>query len=315
MNIPSNRRKFLKDSLKITAAGTALMSTAPIASAAHHKKAGSKYTISLAEWSLRGWFEAGKMTNLDFADISKNTFGIHAIEYVSRFFDGKEGNASYLKDLKKRTDDLGVQNVLIMVDMYSEAGALTSSDKNIRKKAAENHHVWVDAAKFLDCHCIRVNAYGYEDANYEDALKYTVDGMNHLVEYGKKQDISIVIENHGGHSSNGRWLRQVMREVDNEYFGTLPDFGNFKTDHTTGNFYDPYVGMHEIMPFAKGVSAKSSLFDDKGDEILIDYPKMIKIVKAHDFGGYVGVEWGGKSDVESTKKGIMDTKKLLETLL
>lgn len=272
----------------------------------------SPYTISLAEWSLRNWLNSGKITNLDFPETTKKIFDIHAVEYVSSFFEGKETDKSYLSELKKRSDGAGVTNVLIMVDMWGADGAIASPDEATRKTAAENHHKWVDAAKFLGCHAIRVNASGYGDASYKDAQSYFADGLAKLAAYGASNEISILVENHGGYSSNGRWLADVMKAVGSDYCGTLPDFGNFRTNVEQGIFYDPYIGVAELMPYAKGVSAKSMGFDNEGKDTTIDFHKMMQIVAAFEFEGYVGIEWGGgygrKMDPEEAVKA---TKALL----
>lgn len=308
----TQRRKFFKDSLK---AGLGLAMLPAFAKKAHSqpiKEKKSPYTISLAEWSLRDWLNSDKISNLDFPATTKDVFDIHAVEYVSSFFKGQETDSDYLRELKKRSDDVGVRNVLIMVDMWGEDGALANPSESVRTKAAQNHHKWVDAAKFLGCHAIRVNASGYGDASYKDAMGYFAEGLSKLVDYGAKNQISIVVENHGGYSSNGNWLASVMRQVNHEYCGTLPDFGNFRVSLEQGVFYDPYIGTAELMPYAKGVSAKSMGFDHHGQDTTIDFKKMMNIVGAFGFEGYVGIEWGGgygmKMDPEAAIKA---TKKLL----
>ncbi|MCC5935847.1 MAG: sugar phosphate isomerase/epimerase [Lunatimonas sp.] len=311
----TQRRKFFKDSLK---AGLGLAMFSGLSAKAQAEAPSTKkspYTISLAEWSLRDWLNSGKISNLDFPETTKKVFDIHAVEYVSSFFKGQETDSNYLRELKSRSDGAGVRNVMIMVDMWGQDGALASPEESVRKTAAQNHHKWVDAAKYLGCHAIRVNASGYGDANYRDAMGYFADGLAKLVEYGAANQISIIVENHGGYSSNGRWLADVIRKVDNSYCGTLPDFGNFRTDLETGNFYDPYIGVAELMPYAKGVSAKSMGFDHHGQDTTIDFKRMMNIVAAFNFEGFVGIEWGGglgmpmdaEAAIKATKKLILDS--------
>lgn len=308
----TQRRKFFKNTLKASVALAMMPSITHAGSRPSPDGKKSPYTISLAQWSLRDWLNSGKISNLDFPETTKKVFDIHAVEYVSSFFKGQETDRTYLNELKKRSDGEGVTNVLIMVDMWGPEGALASPEEATRKTAADNHHKWVDAAKFLGCHAIRVNASGYGDASYKDAQKYFADGLAKLVDYGAANDISILVENHGGYSSNGRWLADVMRAVDNSYCGTLPDFGNFRTNVEQGIFYDPYIGVAELMPFAKGVSAKSMGFDRQGKDTTIDFHKMMQIVEAFGFEGYVGIEWGGGLGLKmDPEEAIKATKKLL----
>src|SRR6187402_2592465 len=136
------------DSTSSTADSTTLKATQP---------ADLFFKISLAEWSLHKTIFDGKLTNLDFPAKAKNEFGISAVEYVNQFFKDKAKDEKYLAELKKRCDDNGVTSVLIMCDGEGNLGELS---KKKRDTAVDNHKKWVDAAKFLGCHSIRVNAYG-----------------------------------------------------------------------------------------------------------------------------------------------------------
>jgi len=257
------------------------------------------FKISLAEWSFHRAIRSGKMDNLDFPKVARQDFGIDCVEYVNQFFMDKATDTSYLKELKQRCDDNGVRSGLIMCDNPVQLG---DPDEAKRTKAVENHYPWVEAAKFLGCHSIRVNA--RSAGTPEEQHKLVVDGLRRLSEFGAKHDINIIVENHGGVSSNGEWLAGVMKDVGLKNCGTLPDFGNFPKD------YDRYKGVELMMPYAKGVSAKSHVFDANGDEAEIDYVKMMKIVLDAGYHGYVGIEWEGEKPGE--EEGVKLTKQLLE---
>jgi len=261
------------------------------------------FTISLAEWSFHKSLFAKKMDHLDFAKIAKTEFEIDAVEYVNQFFKDKAKDKDYLAEMKKRCDDHGVKSVLIMCD---GEGNLGDPDDGLRRKAVENHYKWVEAAKFLGCHSIRVNA--HSEGSFEDQQRLAADGLRKLTEFGDRHDINVIVENHGGLSSNGKWLSGVMKLVDHRRCGTLPDFGNFRL--TRNEEYDRYKGVEEMMPFAKGVSAKSHDFNDAGEEIHTDYHRMMKIVKAAGYKGRVGIEYEGEKLSEAD--GVRATKKLLE---
>jgi sugar phosphate isomerase/epimerase len=272
------------------------------------------FQISLAEWSLHRALQSGKMTNMDFPYKAKMEFQINAVEYVDQFFKDEVKNQKYLSELKQRTGDLGVRNVLIMIDT---AGPLADLNEAERKQAVENHYQWVDAAKSLGCHSIRVNIRGNGTA--DEAGSAAIESLGRLSEYGAKNEIGIVVENHGGYSSNGKWLSNVIRQVNNPYCGTLPDFGNFCADHTVSKCideYDRYLGVQEMMPYAKGISAKSMDFDENGDETETDFFRMFRLIekeKTAFFEGFVGIEYAGS--VLSEEEGIHKTKQLLEKVL
>ncbi|HXG67152.1 MAG TPA: sugar phosphate isomerase/epimerase family protein [Blastocatellia bacterium] len=261
------------------------------------------FKISLAQWSLHRTLFSKQLDNLDFAKTAKNDYGIDAVEYVNQFFKDKANDKAYLSEMKKRAGDLGVKSLLIMID---GEGALGDPDEAKRKQAIENHYRWVDAAKFLGCHSIRVNA--QSSGSYEEQLNLAADGLRRLTEFGASRDINVIVENHGGLSSNGAWLAAVMKKVNHPRCGTLPDFGNFRISE--GNMYDRYKGVQELMPFAKAVSAKSHDFDENGNEIHTDYRRMMKIVLDAGYRGYVGIEYEGNK--LSEPDGIRATKRLLE---
>ena len=300
MQISSNnsRRKF------ITSLSASLVASSLLSNADHHKKK-QLFEISIAEWSLHKSLFGKKISNLDFPVVAKKEFKISAVEYVNQFFKDKATDKNYLNELKKICDNEGVKSLLIMCD---GEGKLGDPDKNKRINSVNNHKRWIEAAKHLGCHSIRVNA--SSSGSYDDQQKLAADGLSRLSEFASTHGLNVIVENHGGLSSNGQWLSGVMKSVNMKNCGTLPDFGNFKIGG--GKTYDRYKGVKELMPFAKAVSAKSHDFDDNGNEIHTDYHKMMKIVIDAKYRGYVGVEYEGSK--LSEYDGIKATKKLLESV-
>jgi len=297
-----NRREFIENSA-LLGAGMALTGVASNKLFAdHHEPA---FKISLAQWSLHRALFDGKIDNLDFAKIASQDFGIKAVEYVNQFFKDKLTD-SYLMEMKIRADYHNVRSLLIMCDGEGELG---DPDQEARNKAVQNHKKWVEAAKFLGCHSIRVNA--ASKGSYEEQQKLAADGLRQLCEIADPYKIDVIVENHGGLSSNGAWLTGVIKMVDHPRAGTLPDFGNFRISESDS--YDRYKGVTELMPYAKAVSAKSHDFNEKGDEINTDYFKMMDIVLAAGYHGFVGIEYEGSKLDEYA--GIKATKNLLERVL
>ena len=260
-----------------------------------------KFKISLAEWSFHVALGKGEMTNLDFPRIAKTKYNLDAVEYVSIFFKGKSEDTKYLTSLKDSCTKYGVESLLIMVD---GEGNLADTSAAVRQKAVENHYKWVKAAKFLGCHSIRVNAAGKGTMGQMQAA--AIDGLGKLAEYAAGYGINVIVENHGGNSSIGRWLVEIMKAVNKPNIGVLPDFGNFYE-------YDRYIGVKEMMPFAKGVSGKTHDFDQDGNETQIDYPKMMKIIADSGFKGYIDVEYEGMklSEADGVKASIALLQKVI----
>ncbi len=295
----TNRRSFIKTT---TAAAVGSLMVSPAMASVMAKR--NKYKISLAEWSFHRALFAGEMSNLDFPRLTRE-LGMEGVEYVNQFFKDKAKDQKYLAELKKITNEEGVQNVLIMCD---GEGMVGHPEKAEREKTLENHKRWIDAAAFLGCHSIRVNA--KSEGSYEEQQKLAADGLHMLCEYGDSRKINVIVENHGGLSSNGEWLSGVMKMVDHKRVGTLPDFGNFIINRQTGESYDRYKGVELLMPYAKGVSAKSNVFNAKGDEANMDYYRLMQIVDDAGYKGFVGVEYEGSE--LSEKEGVLATKNLLE---
>ena len=301
---PLDRRSFLAAAATAVTLPTLRASDAP-----------APFKISLAQWSLHKAFFGRTMPKADplrFAEVSKADFGIEAVEYVNQFYKDKKADDDYLKDLKKVADDHGVRSVLIMCDGEGNLGD-PADDK--RTKAVDNHKRWVEWAKFLGCHSVRVNAASDWKKGFAETQKLAADGLRKLTEFAAPHQIGVIVENHGGLSSHGAWLAGVMKQVSLPGCGTLPDFGNFNIGKVEGQpaSYDRYKGVDELMPFAKGVSAKSHDFDADGNETHTDYRKMLKLVcQTHKYTGYVGVEYEGSK--LSEPDGIRATKKLLETV-
>ncbi len=301
-----SRRHFVKSAVGLAAASLVSGKAFAKEPADEPRFDGTWFDISLAQWSLNKAFWSGEKDKMRFAQIAKNEFGIHAIEYVNQFY--MEGYSdAVLDELVRVSAGEGVRNVLIMCD---REGRLGDPDEAKRTQAVQNHVRWIEAARVLGCHAIRVNA--ASEGLFDEQLKLASDGLRRLCEIGERYGINVIVENHGGLSSNGAWLSSVMRMVDHPRCGTLPDFGNFVVDRETGEEYDRYLGVQQLMPFAKGVSAKTYNFNPEGFERDMDYPRLLEIVKASGYRGYIDVEWEGKSLDEPT--GILMTKKLLQKL-
>ena len=302
-----NRRLFLRNSLL---GGAALYSGSQLLGAC--RKVENLPKISWAQWSLhRQFFDKIQDPN-DFATIARKTYGIEAVEYVNQFYVDSVNDEKFWAEMKRKAEDAEVKSLLIMVD---NEGDLALADDDERRKSVENHFKWVDAAKLLGCHSIRVNAFGDENKEiYKEALK---DGMGQLADYAAKENINVIIENHGLFSADGALISEVMNDVNKPNFGTFPDFGNWcmsakwgSTQIPCDNVYDRYQGVADFLPYAKAVSAKSYDFDENGEDTRIDYGRLLQMVKDSEYDGYIGIEYEGS--LKSEHEGILATKALIE---
>lgn len=283
-----------RDMLRATAA--TLLAAAPAHRVAARQP--STFRISLAQWSLHRTLRSGGLDHLDFARVAKRDYGVEAIEYVNTFFKDRATDAAYLAEMNRRASGEGVYQHLIMCD---GEGRIGDPDTARRAQTVENHRKWLDAAKTLGCVSIRVNA--ASAGSFEEQQKLSAEGLRQLCERAEPLGLNVIVENHGGLSSNGQWLAGVIKMVGHPRCGTLPDFGNWDD-------YDPYQGVAELMPFAKAVSAKSHEFDGQGNESAKDYRRLMQIVLAAGYRSWVGIEYEGKT--LSEPDGILATRRLLE---
>jgi sugar phosphate isomerase/epimerase len=298
--MPTTRRRLLLSGLGLGAALAARARANPAPRRA--PRAESLFEVSLAQWSLHRALAAGELDPIDFPALARREYRIEAVEYVSTFYRARATDFAYLRELRGRAEDQGVASLLVMVD---GEGALAASDGEERRRAVENHFKWLAAAAFLGCHSIRVNLNG--EGTRDEQLGRSADSLRRLAERGEEYGVNVIVENHGGLSSDGSWLSAVMRAADHPRVGTLPDFGNFHLGG--GEHYDRYRGVREMMPWAKAVSAKSHDFDGEGNETGTDYRRMLRVVLDAGYRGHVGIEYEGER--LSEPEGIRATQSLL----
>lgn len=339
MSTSTNRRVFLKSSAAFL--GSCALADCNKLFASTASALEPRFKISLAQYSLHTALRAGELDNLDFPRIAREAFGFDAVEWSGQFFcvdhsrlGCQPKDKAYLSKIKRTTDDLGLANLLIMCD---RVGKLGDPDQKLRSNAVEGHYAWVEAAKLMGCHSIRVNSASAPSLSSDEQKKLCMDGLGRLCDFAQPFGINVIVENHGGLSSNGAWLASVISGVGRDNCGTLPDFGNFYVAKNPGDAtkyakrkkpfendpvyqeneigleYDRYQGVTDLMPFAKGVSAKSHDFDAKGNEVNTDYSRMLKIVADSGYSGYIGIEYEGKTTPEM--EGIQLTKTLIERTL
>ena len=329
-----NRRKFVKKTL-------AAASIAPFFSnnlLSNLNLIEKDIKISLQCVSFANKLMSGEMSILDFPKIVRDDFDIEAAEYWNIPFLKKRSDSNFIKEMNKRTSDNGLKNTIMLVDLFDlkkrESKSISHLDKSKRIEAIEEHKRWIEFAKSIGCESIRLNLWTKEKDPLE-VKKVSQEGLNQLLEYSTKMNMSIVIENHGGFTSDAGWLVDLIQSVNHPRLGTLPDFGtlNFCIERAQSNNpkqiysnqcinqYDKYKGVEQMLPYAKGISAKSISFKENGEEENTDFGRMIDLIKSYSFKGYMSIEYEGalmvmfgrdSSDYLSSHEGIKATKKLIE---
>ena len=277
------------------------LAAAPLAASA--APAAGRFKVSLAEWSIHKAIGQGKLTNLDFPRIAKET-GCEGLEFVNTLWGSP--TAGYITRLKRRMSDTGTKPVLIMVD---DEGQMGHSDRAVRMKAVKNHHKWVDIAAEVGCHSIRTNMHSDKTpktpTENEAVLGYCAESFAALCQYAAGAKINVIIENHWGLSSDPDAVVALMKKVNLPNFGTLPDFGNFPPE------VNKYEAVAKLAAYAKGMSFKCYFEGPNGAEEKYEVPKMLKVMEDSKYSGYVGIEYeGSKLDelagIKTGRKALAD---------
>ena len=328
----NSRRKFLYSSLAI--------SSIPFINNIYGNTINkSKLELALQIYSFAPLIFKNQLDILDYPKLIKEKYNINGAEYWSIAFMGKEKNKNFLKDLNNRTEDQGVKNLIILVDNIDLATmengpSLASTIKAERDEAINYHKQWIDTASEIGCHSIRVNLRS-EEPDSKKILDNSSESISKLIEYSKSQEIGIVVENHGGITGDADWLVGLMENINDSYVGTLPDFGSYNFCIKRGdlnlediesdceNQYDKYIGVQKLLPYAKGVSAKSHEFKLNGEEKSTDYKKMMQIISNSAYEGFITIEYegavmnmfGNKGNYLDTHEGVEATRKLISKYL
>jgi len=332
-----NRRSFIKKTL--VASSAAPIFTNNLWSLLNLKQNDIK--ISLQCFSFANVLMNGKLSILDFPKMVREDFNIEAAEYWNIPFIQRRTDPRFIKEINKRTSDYGLKNTIMLVDLFDlktrESKSISHADKKKRMEAIEEHKQWIEMAKSIGCQSIRLNLWT-EEKDPLEVKKISQDGLLQLLEFSTKMDISIVIENHGGFTSDAAWLVDLIKSINDPKLGTLPDFGtsNFCIQRAEAkdesqifsydciNQYDKYKGVEQMLPYAKGISAKAISFDENGEEDTTDFKRMINLIKNNSFKGYMAIEYSGgfmkmygdkKKKYLSSRDGVVATKKLIEKYL
>jgi sugar phosphate isomerase/epimerase len=256
---------------------SALLSSA--AATALRAAAAGQQDISLAAWSFSGSFFQGKWKLLELPNILNERLNIHALEHVNQFFENP--TLAYLQKLKRACSDSGVRSTILMVD---NEGATASPDKAERKQAAIAHRKWIDTAQYLGCISVRCNVYGAAKdwKQDKDLVDRAAETMHALLDYSAGSGLNIIVENHGGASSDPEVLVALVKKVNHPKFGLLCDLGNWNPGD------DKYSNVKKILPYARGLSVKGTW--GPSVDPAFDCEKLVRTALDGGYTGFWGLE-------------------------
>ncbi|MAH13433.1 MAG: xylose isomerase [Verrucomicrobia bacterium] len=276
-----NRRTLLKSTAAL-AAGSPLLGIDPI-----ERTGKPKLKLSLAAYSFRRQLTAkpgtpGAMDMLGFIDWASNQ-DLDAVEPTSYFFP-KEVTPEYLAELRRRAHLLGV-------DISSGAirNVFTLPDGPELNKWHAHVDTWIDHYAAIGCPIIRVFAgKAPKGISEKEAIDNAVRNLEKACERAGRKGIILALENHDFLMDSHR-LTTIVERVQSPWFAVNLDSGNF-TDK------DPYAAFERTAPYAATVQLKVELRNAQGQKVPADLGRLVKILKAAKYRGYVVLEYEAAED-------------------
>lgn len=261
------RRLFLQSA-------AALAASRPIAAQAS-KESG----ISLAAWSFSGSFFQNRWKLLDLPAILADKLGIRALEHVNQFFENP--TLTYLQKLKRACNEHGIRSTILMVDSQGSTAAEEAAD---RRQAAIAHRKWIDIAQYLECRSVRINMYGgKQDWKQDpDLVLRAAETIHRLLDYAQGSGLDILVENHGGASSDPDTLVALVKKVNHPNFALLCDLGNWNKGE------DRYGAVKKVLPYARGLSVKGTW--GSNTDPAFDAEKLVRTALEGGYTGWWGLE-------------------------
>lgn len=251
----------------------------PALLAARAFPAASQAGISLAAWSFSGSFFQGKWKLLELPGILRDKLQITALEHVNQFFENP--TLTYLQKLKRACADNGVRSTILMVDGEGATAAVEKADRHL---AAVAHRKWVDIAHYLGCISVRCNVYGAPEdwKGDRDLVDRAAETMHAILDYAQGSGLNLIVENHGGASSDPDILVALVKKVNHPQFGLLCDLGNWNKGD------DRYAAVKKILPYARGLSVKGTWGENL--DPAFDAAKLVRTALEGGYQGWWGLE-------------------------
>lgn len=287
-----NRRHFLARSASVVTGwmGGTLMARSLLTGQGSPKRA----RLGVSTWSFHNLFPSTRDDNVpapekpldlrDFPEMVADRYEVHEVEFVAPHFAAT--SASYMQELKSRLQKAHshLANICVDIDELELGGGLSDPDPKLRERIITACSKWIDIAGELGVGSVRCDPGKISSAD----LSPTVASYRKLSDYGASKGVAVIVENHGGvGSEHPEELVRIFRAVGGDFFGALPDFGNFPNQETRER------GLQLLFPYARTVChAKASRRREQMDDAQF-VSRCLAIAKQAGFRGVYSIEYGG----------------------
>jgi sugar phosphate isomerase/epimerase len=122
----------------------------------------------------------------------------------------------------------------------------------------------------------------------EDGFKWVIDGLTECLPTAEKCGVTLGLENHWGLGRTPEGVMKIVNAIDSPWLKTTLDTGNF--------LEDPYDRLEMMADDAVLVQAKTYYGGGMWYTLELDYPRIARLLRKHNFNGYVSLEFEGKED-------------------
>lgn len=265
----------------------------------------------------------------EFPARARDTFGVDAIETVAFQFDGLDDPE--IDAFDQALKDIGVKLLNIAIDV----GDLLETDTDKRAADLKVIERWIERFAAMGSQFVRVNPGSpFSQHHGDQPPAHLVEALQELGTFANERGTRLLVENHGGPSSNPAWMRQLLDAVGPNSLGLLLDLGNFDVlmAPMMAMFFggesekkDPaevfsgldlttlYEGIEALADKAELVSLKAHHVSDDGDVGPVDLERALGILNAHSYSGALTVEYEGSGgDPWAKSARVLDVAKAVQ---
>jgi sugar phosphate isomerase/epimerase len=260
----------------------------------------------------------------DFPRRAREEFGVDAIETVGFQFAGLDD-----PEIDRFAESLRSSGVRL-VNIALDTGDLLDPDDTKRAADIAELRRWIERFAAMGSSFVRVNPGSPMSPHHGgEPPAHVVAALVELGVFARERGSRLLVENHGGPSSDPVWLGALLDAVGAEHCGLLLDLGNFDAllrpamamffGGEDGARVDPgtlfagvdleslYDGIEALAPRAELVHVKSHVVDDDGTVGAVDLERALGILARHDYGGPLTIEYEGQGgDPWAKSRRVLD---------
>ncbi len=297
------RRTFLSSS--IAAAGAFALATDrsdAVAPAATKRRPNPIAVSTYSFWQFR----RNRMMSIEKCIEEASRMGFDGVDILLRQMEREDRDENeHCRNLKRAALINGVD----LCCMSTHQGFL-SPDKDKRSKNIDLTKRQIEIAYKLGIPIIRINTGTWgtsknfddlmahrgiespiEGYTEEDGFKWVIDSIEKCLPKAEECGVILGLENHWGLARTPEGLLRIVNAIDSPWLEILLDTGNF--------LEDPYDKLEMCAPQTVFMQAKTYYGGGLWYELDLDYPRIARIMRKHNFKGYVSLEFEGNEDYKT----------------